>query len=78
MATSINLDNADARQGRIRVAVVEHDPLTLDAAQPIHGDILDGEMKWGNGADLTSSCDKQIRFRFELQDATIYGFSFES
>ena len=69
--------NADARQGRIRVAIVEHDSLTMDAAQPIHGDVLDGEMKWDNGVDLTSVRNKQIRLRFELQDATIYGFSFE-
>jgi hypothetical protein len=70
--------NADASQGRIRVAVVGHDALTLDAAQPIHGDIIDGEVKWEDGADLTSIRNIQICLRFELQDATIYGFSFES
>jgi hypothetical protein len=70
--------NADASQGQIRVAVAGHDALTLDAGQPIHGDLVDGEVKWSDGADLTSIRNKQICLRFELRDATIYGFTFKS
>ncbi len=43
---------------------------------PVQADVTDLPMQWRNGQDLTALVGREIQLIFELQDATLYSFSF--
>jgi hypothetical protein len=68
--------NADASQGQVRVAVVDHPALQMDGCQPLVGDLLHGEVIWQNQQNLAPLIGQPVRLRFELQSATLFAFTF--
>jgi hypothetical protein len=39
-------------------------------------DLIDGEVMWESGGDVSSLAGKPIRLRFALMDADLYAFKF--
>ena len=68
--------NADASQGRLRVAVVGQPQRQMDDCQPLIGDLRHGQVIWQNGQSLAPLRGQRIRLRFELQSATLFAFTF--
>ena len=66
---------ADARNGSIRVAVLDADGFDLDACEPITRDVTDGVVAWRQGKDPSTLKGKTVRLRFELKSAVLYAFS---
>lgn len=70
--------NADAGQGQVRVAVVDHPALPMTAGQPLVGDLRHGQVSWQNQQSLAALIGQPIRLRFELQSATLFAFTFHN
>jgi len=74
--------NADARNGSIRVAVLDADGrpiegLTADRCRPLTKDDLRQPVHWTGQQTLSSLTDRHIRLRFHLQGkAHLYAFQF--
>ncbi len=60
--------------GSVSVAVLDEAGNQLAAGEPISGTVIDGQVKWREGADLASLSGEQIRLRFELRNAKLYAF----
>jgi len=68
--------SADAKGGRLRVAVRDAKGLALDDAEPIDADVTDATVRWRGGGDLSSRKGKLVRLTFELKRAKLYAFRF--
>jgi hypothetical protein len=68
--------SADAKGGRLRVAVRDAKGLALDDAEPIDADVTDATVRWRGGGDLSSRKGKLVRLTFELKSAKLYAFRF--
>ena len=68
--------SADADRGMVRAAVVDVDGKGLADSNPIQADVTDLPMQWRDGQDLAALVGRDIQLIFELQDATLYSFSF--
>ena len=68
--------NADARGGSVRVEVLGTEELNLGQSQTISGDNTNGPVRWSSQADLTRFIGQTVRLKFELQQATLYSFTF--
>ena len=69
--------SADAKGGAVRISILDDKGATLGQSKPITTDVSDGVICWQDGFDLAGYLGKKIRLRFELENATIYSFSFE-
>lgn len=49
----------------------------LDDCEPLFGDIIEREVRWRQGADLSSLAGQPIRLRFVLKDADVYAYQFK-
>lgn len=70
-------------QGSVRVELLDSrsQPIpgyTLDDAQPLTGDAIDGVVSWQGGADLSELAGKPIRLRLVLNDADVYSLRFRN
>jgi glyoxylase-like metal-dependent hydrolase (beta-lactamase superfamily II) len=65
--------SADAAGGRIRVSVVDAAGFGLEQCTPIAADVTDAPVAW-QGRDLASLAGHTVRLKFEIQNATLYGF----
>jgi hypothetical protein len=66
--------SAEARGGSLRVAVLDAPGFTSEAALVITNDVTDGLVQWLRH-DFASLKGQRVRFRFELQQATLFAFS---
>jgi len=69
--------SADAQDGAVRISVVDDAGRQVGRAQPVTVDVTDGVIWWQDGFELAGYLGKDIRLRFELENATIYAFGFE-
>ena len=67
---------ADAEDGRVRVGLLDDRGQVLSRSEPITSDVTDAAVKWRGESKLEESLGKKVRLRFELENATIYAFSF--
>jgi hypothetical protein len=68
--------SADAKGGAVRISVLDDQGRPVGQAKPVAADVSDGVICWQDGFDLAGYLGKKIRLRFELENATIYSFSF--
>lgn len=68
--------SADAKGGRLRLAVRDAKGLSLDDCKPIEADVTDGVVTWAGRADLSALKGKPLRLTFELKRAKLYAFRF--
>lgn len=79
---SLNLSTAIA--GGVRVEIQDAATgralpgFALDDCPQLFGDAIDREVTWTGGADLSSLAGKAVRLRFEMKDADLYAYRFES
>ena len=71
-ALSITADVQDG--GSVHVVVVDEQGKKLARSKPIGSTVTDGEVTWTGGWDLTSASGKEIRLKFELNNAKLYAF----
>ncbi len=50
----------------------------LDDCPEMFGDEIEGAVRWDGGPDVSSLAGKSVRLRFELKDADVYAFKFNS
>ena len=63
-------------RGLVRAALADVDGKGLADSIPIQADVTDLPMQWRDGQDLAALVGREIQIFFELQDATLYSFSF--
>ena len=68
--------SADAAGGVVRAALADVDGKGLADSVPIQADVTDLPLQWRDGQDLAALVGREIQLIFELQDATLYSFSF--
>jgi hypothetical protein len=74
--------NADVRAGgAIRVALLDESRTVLpgrglEDCVPISGDHLEAPVHWQSGHDVGALAGRPIRLRFEVRDASLFGFQF--
>ena len=74
-ALSITADVQDG--GSVHVAVVDEQGTELARSKPINSTVTDGKVTWTDGWDLTGVSGKEIRLKFELNNAKLYAFQFQ-
>jgi len=68
--------SADAQGGAVRISVLDDQGRPLGQAKPVTADVTDSVICWQDEFELAGYLGKKIRLRFELENATIYSFSF--
>jgi hypothetical protein len=68
--------SADAGGGALRAAVAGVDGLSLVECTPVRTDVTDAVVQWRDGQDLAALIGREIQLVFELQETTLYSFSF--
>ncbi len=63
-------------RGAYRAALADVDGKGLADSIPVQADVTDLPMRWRDGQDLSALVGREIQPIFELQDATLYSFSF--
>ena len=71
--------NVAAPSGQLRVEVLDETgtviaPFTATRCLPVSLDSTLHEITWGDGADLAPLCGKPVRFRFHLNNGSLYSF----
>jgi hypothetical protein len=71
--------NANARAGELRVEVLDQDgrtitPFTTARCIPVRADKTLSAVSWKGAKDLSRLAGKPVRFRFQLQNASLYSF----
>ena len=69
--------SADAKGGAVRISIFDDHGTPVGQAKPITADVTDGVISWQDGFELAGHLGRNIRLRFELENATIYAFGFE-
>jgi hypothetical protein len=68
---------ADAEhKGSVKVSVLDERNEVLAESGPMNGRLSDAEIAWPGGFSFDDLADTTIQIRFEIQDATVYSFSF--
>lgn len=67
--------SANAKAGKIRVAVVDEPGYDLEACEPISADVSDAEIRWRGGKSLAALAGKSIRLQVELVGAQLYSLA---
>ena len=60
----------------IRAALADVEGKGLADSIPVQADVTDLPLQWRDGQDLAALVGREIQLIFELQDATLYSFSF--
>ena len=60
--------------GSVCVAAVDEQDKELARSKPVNSTVTDGDVTWTGGWDLTNLSGKEIRLRFELNNAKLYAF----
>lgn len=71
--------NVDAPNGRLRAEVLDEkgepiEPFTLGNCRPLSTDSTLVSITWNTGSDLSKLSGRPVRFRFELQNGSLYAF----
>ncbi len=71
--------NAAVSQGTLRVEVLDENGNVLEGysrahCMPLHTDSTMTEVQWNNSSDLSFLSGKPVRFRFVLQNGSLYSF----
>ncbi len=71
--------NVDASQGELRAEILDVAgqpiaPFTLDHCRSIHANSTLQQVGWADAEDLTALHGKTVRFRFTLQQGSLYAF----
>jgi hypothetical protein len=77
----LRMNYATSAAGSIRVEIQDAagDPIAgfaMDDCADTYGDVLDGAIRWANGADVSSLAGSVVRLRVRLADADIYALRF--
>lgn len=67
---------SDAKEGRVRVAIIDANGFQVDDCKPITTDCSDEVVRWGGQKDLTQFLGKCFRLRFEAIGAKLYSLTF--
>ena len=68
--------NVDAHGGELHIEVLNNAGRIVAVSEVISGDLLRGKVIWGNG-DLSSLEGEMVRFRFKLQNGSLYSYWFD-
>ena len=69
--------SADVEQGGyVKVSVLDERNELLAESEPLNGTLSDGKVRWRDGFSFDELGNKSIQIQFEIQDATLYSFSF--
>lgn len=79
----LHLNFATSAAGSVRIEFQQPDGtsapgFSLADCHELFGDTVDREVTWNGGADVSSLSGKPVRLRFELKDADLYSFQFET
>ncbi|MFG0333395.1 MAG: hypothetical protein ACF8TS_08550 [Maioricimonas sp. JB049] len=79
----LSLNFATAAAGRIRVGIERRDGSAvegrgLDDCHNLFGDTVERTVVWKDGSDVSSIAGQPVRLRFELSDADLYSYRFET
>jgi len=79
----LSLNFSTSAAGRIRVGIERPDgtPIAgygLDDCGDLYGDTVDRTVVWKDGSDVRSIAGQPVRLRFELTDADLYSYRFET
>ena len=71
--------NVDAPEGSLRAEVLDVDgkpiaPFTMANSIPFSGDSTIKDLKWEGATDLSALAGQPVRFRFELNNGSLYAF----
>ena len=71
--------NADVDGGMLKAEVVDEagkpiEPFTLANCNPLSVDSTIEQITWKGGSDLSSLKDRPVRFRFQLENGSLYAF----
>jgi hypothetical protein len=66
----------DAAGGSVAVTVLDAAGKVLGRGRPIAADVTDAAVGWQDGDDPAPPAGKEVRLRFEIQDAKLYSFGF--
>lgn len=72
---SLNI-TADAEGGQVLVSLLDESGNPVMRSRPISSDVTDSPVKWPEESTLAQHIGGTIRLRFELNNATLYSFSF--
>lgn len=76
--------NAEAKPGRIKVALIGPDGEPIQGyaeadCTPVEGDGVSQPVRWSRSGTLPNTASaRPIRLRFDIQDAELFGFQFET
>jgi len=69
--------SADVEQGGyVKVSVLDECNELLAESEPLNGSLSDGKVRWRDGFSFDELGNKSIQIQFEIQNATVYSFSF--
>jgi len=78
---SLNASTSAAGSVRIEIQDADGQPLpgfALAACQEVYGDDLERVVIWAGNPDLGALAEKPVRLRFEVKDADLYSFRFQT
>ena len=68
--------SADANGGAVRISLLDAEGTPVGQAKPVTADVTDRVITWQDDVKLADRVGRDIRLRFELENATIYSFRF--
>jgi hypothetical protein len=69
--------SADVEQGGyVKVRVLDERNDLLAESEPLHGSLSDAKVQWRDEFSVDELGNTSIKIQFEIQDATVYSFSF--
>lgn len=77
----INFSTSAAGSVRVEIQNAAGQPIpghTLKNCPEITGDSVDRVIRWKAGADISSLAGETVKLRFELKDADLYSFQFNT
>jgi hypothetical protein len=64
------------RKGYVKVSVLDERNELLAESEPLIGSMSDGNVRWREGFSFSELGNSSVQIQFEIQDATVYSFSF--
>ena len=64
------------QEGYVKVSVLDEHNELLAESELLNGSLSDGKVRWRDGFSFDELGNKSIQIQFEIQDATVYSFSF--
>ena len=69
--------SADVEQGGyVKVSVLDERNEVLAESEPLNGSLSDAKIPWPDGFSFDELGDTPVQIQFEIQNATVYSFSF--